>query len=298
MPGDDPFLQDARQVRLLSGLSGARVLLMTKDNRRWFVRKVAKEPAHNDRLRRQMAKQVAFARAIGSIIRVPEILEHGELEGLAYFDMEFVRGTDGVTYLRRSDNAALVALADKLCSYVEAVAKLPADHAPTGTLFEALYGKLCAVQRKTPVLGAETLARMFTALERVRDAGDGLRATMCHGDLTLENIVVDDGGQIWMLDLLDAPFEHYWQDIAKLHQDLEGGWYRLGQPAIARYVLDYLGRRVMSAAVALDPRYSEVHAVLLACTFVRILPYVRTEKEQQFVKQRVEHFARSAHGEL
>lgn len=284
-------------MRLLSGMSGARVLLMTKDNRRWFVRKVAKEPANNDRLRRQMAKQVAFARAIGLTVRVPEILEHGELEGLAYFDMEFVRGTDGVTYLRRSDNAALVALAEKFCSYVEAVAKLPADSAPTGTLFEALYGKLCEVQRKTPVLGAETLARMFTALERVRDAGDGLRGTMCHGDLTLENIVIDDRGQVCMLDLLDAPFEHYWQDIAKLHQDLEGGWYLLGQPPISRYVLDYLARRVKSAALDIDPGYADVHAVLVACTFVRILPYVRTEREREFVKQRVDHFARLAHGE-
>ena len=296
--GDDPFLRDAKLVRLLAGLSGARVLLMSKDDRHWFVRKVAKAPENNDRLRRQMAKQIAFGKAVAAVVSTPEILEHGELDGRFYFDMQFVRGTDGVTYLRRAENTEVVALADTFCRYIETVAALPAEHANGGSLFDALYSKLCDVQRKTALLDSATLARLFTGLEGVRSAGDGLKTTLCHGDMTLENIVVDDQRRVWMIDLLDAPFEHYWQDVAKLHQDLEGGWYLLGQRPISRYVLEYLSRRVMATATRLEPSYAQVHAVLLACTFVRILPYVRDDREQAFVRQRIEHFARLAHGEL
>lgn len=295
---DERFLRDAKLVRRLPGLSGARVLLMTNNDRRWFVRKISKDPAGNERLRTQIAKQRMFRTAVGDVVRVPEILAHGEIEGLVYADMEFVRGRDGVTYVRHADRADLARLGDTFCAYIDTVAHLPPGHTRSVSLFDALYGKLCEIQRKTSAISNSTLARLFTALDRVRYVSDEIAGTLCHGDLTLENLVIDDQHRVWMLDLLDTPFEHYWQDIAKLHQDLEGGWYLLGQAAISRYVLDYLGRRVMSAAIQIDPRYAEVHAVLLACTFVRILPYVRTEEEQLFVKQRVEHFARSAHGEL
>src|SRR5690606_30619799 len=112
---------------------------------------------------------------------------------------------------------------------------------------------------------------------------------------TLENMVVDARGELWMLDFLDAPFEHYWQDLAKLHQDLDGGWYLRAHAPISRCVLEYISHQVRQAAMLLDERYSAMHAVLLAFTFVRILPYVKTEEEQQFVIQRIEHFARRAH---
>lgn len=293
----DPSLDGATLIRPLAGLSGARVLLMTKDGRRWFVRKISRQPEHNDRLRGQIAKQLVFARTLGEVVHTPAVLEEGTLDGCAYFDMEFIRGSDGVSYLRRADNAAVVALADRFARYIEAVAAQPLSDASTATLFDALYRKLCDVQRRAPVLDDATLARLFTGLERVRDVGDGLARTLCHGDLTLENVVIDDRGEIWMLDLLDAPFEHYWQDLAKLHQDLEGGWYLLGQAPISRYVLDYVSRRVSATAAQLEPGYAHVHAILLAFTFVRILPYTRSERERAFVKQRVEHFARIAHGE-
>jgi aminoglycoside/choline kinase family phosphotransferase len=162
------------------------------------------------------------------------------------------------------------------------------------TLFDALYTKLCDVQRRTSQLSGHTLASIFLALEQLRDLTPDLQATFCHGDLTLENIIVDDRGRPWLVDFLDAPFEHWWQDVAKLHQDLDGGWYLLSQSPIARCVVDYLSKRVLAAAAARDPRYALVHSVMLACTFARILPYVRTPEELEFVRMRVEYFAEQA----
>lgn len=291
MSPDDPIVRGAKTVRALSGLSGAHVFLMTKDDRTWFVRKVARDPANSARLRRQIAKQRAFGEALGDVVRTPRILSQGDSDGRFYVDMEFVRGADGITYLRRCNYSEVVAFADRFCAYIEAVAAKPPEHPAETTLFEALYTKLCEVQRKTSSIGSETLVRLFMALERLRGLDDDLRPTLCHGDLTLENLVVDDQGRICMIDLLDAPFEHYWQDVAKLHQDLEGGWYLLQHSSVARCVTEYFSRRLLASAIALDERYAEVHAVLLACTFVRILPYVRSDAEQQFVQQRIQHFA-------
>ncbi|HEY0193330.1 MAG TPA: aminoglycoside phosphotransferase family protein [Kofleriaceae bacterium] len=293
----DPLLSDAADARTLSGLSGARVVLMTRDGRRWFVRKAARDPAGSARLARQLAKQRAFVASLGDAldgaVRVPAILGEGELDGRFYFDMEFVRGVDGISYLRRASYPEVVTVADKLCRYLDEIAVRPSVGAGAPTLFDALYGKLCEVHRKTAALPGEILAKLFLALEQLRNATAGLAPSLCHGDLTLENLVVDEHGTFWLLDLLDAPYEHWWQDVAKLHQDLDGGWYLLHQPAIGRGVLDYVSRRVLGAAVARDPVYAEIHAVLLACTFVRILPYARTAEERAFVTARVEHYSRS-----
>src|SRR5204863_8802633 len=95
--------------------------------------------------------------------------------------------------------------------------------------------------------------------------------TLCHGDLTLENMMVDRDGQIWAIDLLDAPYEHYWFDFAKLNQDLEGGWYLRHQPAISAAVRQYLRERCLSTVLELDSSYESVHNPLMAITFARIL---------------------------
>lgn len=286
---DDPAVRDVRTVRQLSGMSGARVLLLSRDDRHWFVRKVARAPETNARLRGQLAKQLAFSDAMSDVARTPRVLDQGEIEGRFYFDMEFVRGVDGVSYLRRASYADVIAFGDRLCAYVDAIATRAPARRSSGTLFDALYAKICEVQRATSAIPSDTLVRLFMALDRMRRLPEP-SPTMCHGDLTLENIIVDDHGALWMLDLLDAPYEHWWQDIAKLHQDLDGGWYLLRQAQVARCVVAYLSRRLLDAAVRIDPHYADVHDLLLACTFARILPYVFTDGERRFVAERVEHF--------
>jgi aminoglycoside phosphotransferase len=283
----------AKMMRELPGLSGAHVLLLTMDDRRWFVRKVARDGGGNDRLRRQMAKQLAFAELPADVVRTPKITASGEIASRFYFDMEFVRGTDGISYLRQASYADVVRFADQLCRYFDAAARRDAYRRDAGdaSMFDAMYAKLCDVQRRTGAIPHATLVELFLALDRLR-AITRLRPTLCHGDPTLENVVVDDAGSVWMVDLLDAPFEHYWQDVAKLHQDLEGGWFLRHQPPIARCVAEYVSRRLVDDVTARDAAYPRAHPVLLAWTFARILPYVRTPDERAFVIQRVEHFAR------
>jgi aminoglycoside phosphotransferase (APT) family kinase protein len=287
----DPALADLSAVRALPGLSGAQVYLVTRDDRTWFVRKVARDEAQSARLRGQAAKQQRFAAAARGTLESPKILGEGTAEGRYYFDMEFVRGTDGATHLRRASFADVVAFTDRLCSYLQiAAAEPPIGRHDGKSSFEALYSKLCDVEKKTHALEPIVLSRIFLALDRLRTRGSTV-PTLCHGDLTLENLVVDEEGKVWVLDLLDSPFEHWWQDVAKLHQDLSGGWYLRRQPPVALGVMQYVSNRLLDAASKLSDGYREIHATLVACTFVRILPYVTSDEERRFVLDRIAHFA-------
>ena len=282
-------------VRPLAGWSGAQVHLMSRDDRHWFVRKTARDPDGSPRLRRQMEKQAAFASDLDQLIRTPEILDAGEIDGRFYFDMQFVQGTDGVTFLRRAGYGELALFTDRLCDYLSAAVGIAAVSESAASMFGALYAKLVDVHRRVPGLDARLVADLLLALDRVR-LNEPERPTLCHGDLTLENLVVDAHGVIWALDCLDAPFEHVWLDVAKLHQDLSGGWYQRSHPTAARYVLEYVGGRVLETAAKVDASYPLVHAVLMAYTFVRILPYTSSQSDFDFVLRRIRHFARVAVG--
>ena len=294
---DDPVLADAVGVRMLTGLSGADIYLVTRDQKLWFVRKAARNPESSARLRLQHAKQSAFAARIDHALRVPRILGEGEAAGRFFFDMEFVRGTDGASYLRQATYAQVRAFAEHMTAYLGAVAAAAplapaAGTASSGDLFKGLYAKISEVQRKTGLISHDVLSRCFLALEPLTQMQ--LQPTLCHGDLTLENLVVDDQGQVWAFDLLNAPFEHYWLDIAKIHQDLDGGWYRLRQQRIAQCVLQHVSALLLATAEKLQPGYAAVHAVLMATTFIRILPYVSNDADREFVQARIEHYARQA----
>ncbi len=292
----DPITADAVEVRQLSGLSGALVLLMTKDGRHWFVRKAAAAPENSERLRGQARKQSEFHREMRELVLTPRILDEGEVDGRYFYDMEFVRGPDGASYLNRATYEEVTRFSDRLCAYVEeAAARRPLAACTHGSLFDALYAKLCDVQQTTGLISADNLTRLFLALDRVRRLGD-LPRTLCHGDMTLQNMVIGPDGTVWAIDLLDSPFEHYWQDVAKLHQDLSGGWYLLQQPPVAQCVLDFVSRRLMQAVTRLHAEYPRLHALMVASTFVRILPYARTPMETQFVTERITYFAQRSAG--
>ncbi len=290
-PSRDPVLVDCAAAHLLSGLSGAAVYMMTRDHRQWFIRKAAATPAGNPRLRRQAEKQARRQQAGLGEIRVPRILEEGEIDGRYYFDMEAIRGVDGTTYLRSVDYRGAAIFVDRLCDYLTTAAR-SASIAPStaNDLFGSLYDRICEIQATTGQLRDEDAAAILLGLSRLRSIG--LSPTLCHGDLTLENLIIDSQGEIWAFDLLSTPFEHYWHDMAKLHQDLDGGWYLRKQPPIARCITEFLTRRLLETVDRLDSRYAAVHALLTACTFVRILPYAADDTTLAFVQQRVTHYAR------
>jgi aminoglycoside phosphotransferase (APT) family kinase protein len=263
---------------------------MATDDHRYFVRKTAHLPEVNERLQSQAARQRVFETACEGTLRVPRVLDERVTDGLYSFDMEFVRGLDAATYLRQSSFAQVTAFAATLRRYLEVAARRPPCAAAAApSLFESFYAKVCEIHRKVGALDASILAPLFLGLERLAARGPSAR-TLCHGDFTLENILVDESGGVWVVDLLDAPFEHYWLDVAKLHQDLAGGWYARHQKPVAPAVLDHVSRQILETVSQLDPVYPDVHNLLVAVTFLRILPYAQTDDDRRFVLRRVAHF--------
>ena len=278
-----------RFVQRLHGLSKTEVWLWSDDGERWRVRKVAADEAVSRRLQLQLTKQQRLVDAVDAPVRVPEVLDQGTVDGRFWFDMAFVHGIDAPTYLRRGQADDVIRFTAQLVDYVQwAWAADPWDGGTSTDLFDGLFGRLCAVRRACEDMSPTTFERLALSLERWR--GDPVGRTWCHGDLTLENIQVDRNGDLWFFDLLDAPHEHVFQDVAKLHQDLAGSWYRRTHERVSAASLRHVSDAVTRAATALDDRYQQLHPVLVAMCFARILPYAESDADRAAVRRGLEFF--------
>src|SRR3569623_1261407 len=91
----------------LSGFSGARVLLIREGSSPAFIRKISATPAGNARLQAQAIKQKLIAGLLDGCATTPHILDEGYEGDLYYFDMEYIHGLDGISFLRTASFPAI-----------------------------------------------------------------------------------------------------------------------------------------------------------------------------------------------
>jgi hypothetical protein len=112
----------------------------------------------------------------------------------------------------------------------------------------------------------------------------GVPQSLCHGDLTVENMLMCDDGGIVFIDLLDGNLDSVWMDVAKLLQDLHSGWSLRsvlwnGRPdpsarllrTLTRYIADEIEERMVEIFPGLDAHLDQLRALQA----LRVLPYVR-----------------------
>ena len=283
---DHPAFAGEREVVPLSGFSGALIALLRDARGQLYVRKAAKAPTDSKKLARQAERQIELGAILEGVARMPDVLRTGEAEGCFWFDMAFVPGRDGIRYLSDASHIEFAAFADQLSGLVGRFAST-ADQASPIDIRSAIADKLLDIDRKTAGEYRHLLARLNFAASSMPHT---LPKTAVHGDLTLENLIVDRQDKLWLIDTIDSPFDHYWIDLSKLFQDCEGRWFQHRGRKLSLGISWELRQRLFRTAQAMDARYPAFHHLLLSLTFARILPYSRTETDRAFVLQRVETF--------
>jgi aminoglycoside phosphotransferase len=278
------WLPVGAQYLVLEGYSGAGIALVEDPRGARFIRKIAKVPCDNPRLRVQVERQIAYGQRI-DFVKVPEVLGCGEFEGRFYFDMQVIDGFDAATYLRTTAFDGVAAIGDTLSELVRYSASQGPLTEPSVGLRQGLEAKLDDLRLRLADAGADTRVALDRLERLVAEAPAELTPTLCHGDMTLDNVLVDRRGAVWVLDLTPPPFEHVWFDVAKLLQDLDGGWYLRSGRGMSAGVRSYVLSAVLAAAQPTG--FAEHRQLLVALTFARILPYVRSERDREFVLERL-----------
>ena len=251
-----------------------------------LVRKTAATQAANARLLAQAEKQRRFF-MLG--LPFPRVLaERTGNGGCAEFDMQYLPGrslADAVCQAATFDPAAVVKSVERMM-----------------WLF-------------APAAGAPLAAHLFQ--DKIRaiaaDAGDDLRQiaarlsacnwsgvpeSPCHGDLTLENMLITTARTVAFIDCDEAWVSSYWLDFGKLFQDIDGHWClrRLYAPEIpqtqrvnAIQKLEPLGRAFRALAARTDTTLLKRLPQLAALGLLRAVPYAKDQATIDFICRRIAH---------
>ena len=288
-----PAFAFRKGVLPLTGFSGAAIALLRTPGGSQFVRKAAGVPADNYMMREQAARLSWLRNSLMGVAEVPEVLKEGEIEGLYYFDMEFVLSGDVNIFLRSAPFDEIKLFASRVEDLMVHMSSLD-DKDATPPSSKAFIDKLDQIESRTSGRFSNILMPIRDGFIQTEKILGSTQATIAHGDLTFENILVGAERRIWLIDSIQPPIDHYWMDWSKLFQECEGRWYRHRGKHLSAGITHWLRNRWLKTATEISPDYLALHHLLLALTFARILPYAKSENDTRFVAERVNAFGSAA----
>ena len=254
-------------IKKLKGNSGCNVSLIQDKERGLIVRKSASSVDYNPRLKLQFFKQSSFQHKLVSTPKVFGLKD--DSNNLLYFDMEYIRGESFHNFI--STHAPFQSL--------KILKNLLSIHTLEGTL-----GNNEAVNQKIDAL------RPYKNYSRLLDycadfEWSDLPTSNCHGDLSLENIIIKNNTP-YLIDFLDSFIESRFIDLSKLSVDLMFGWSWRGKnnfPFIKNIII------LQELQKDLTEQEKEIYKRLTCLQLLRILPYSNDNSTKDFLNKSLSH---------
>ena len=269
----------------LGGHSGCQIYLIEDDDGKIFVRKISKDEDYNERLKAQSEKQASFN---GNPVKAPAVLNQGYTEeGLYFFDMEYVQGITLAEYIKTMEIGKVKGLVESLVSIIipkRSITSIPECKSDASQIFAK---KLSGLRKTLSVHNNPVIEQSLILLE----AHDWSKLThsQCHGDMTLENIIVKND-ILYFIDFLDSFYDSWFLDVATLLQDVQVMWsYRFQETVSMNTVLRLIVFRdlLIDEIKKVNPAYVvEIYYSLLQ-KLIRIYPYTKDELTYHFLNEKI-----------
>ena len=260
----------------LGGHSGCTILLCEKDDNEVFVRKISGDITYNKRLEIQAKKQAEYN---NSRIKAPKIILTGYTEkNLFYFDMEYIQGITMAEYIKTIEIGKVRSICETI---VNNVVCINADDKKTDE--NIFINKIDLLNQQLKLMNNSIIDKAIRLLQKHN--WERFTRSQCHGDLTLENIIIKDN-QLYLIDFLDSFYDSWIMDISTLMQDVQTMWsYRHDKETEINTKLRLLVFRdiLMDTVKRVSPQdYVEVYYALLL-KLLRIYPYTKDEETNNFL---------------
>ncbi|MCH5264461.1 MAG: hypothetical protein J1F02_01075 [Lachnospiraceae bacterium] len=265
----------------LSGHSGCYIYLH-KGEDKYFVIKKAKDQEYNIRLKKQCEKQKN--EKIGSFLPAEVYRDYYDERNLYTFEMEYVSGITLAEYMRNIHLSQIRDIADLFLNLIPETIEY--DKSAPGIFINKVENLCEDIKEKEPVIQESIDLLLAFSWEHIVPSP-------CHGDLTLENMIVSQE-HIFLIDYLDSFYDSWMIDFAKILQDVELHWsYRFEEKmgnnlkirlvSLKEIILQHITKRK-------EGKYlirSIYHILLL--NLLRIVPYVKDDTTMDFVKENMKY---------
>ena len=261
----------------LGGNSGCKIFLAEdSNNHSIFVRKISADVSYNSRLELQARKQMDFKSDSAS---APEIYAMGYTpQGLFYFDMEYIRGITLAEYMKTIHVSSIHGIAEAVMDCI-----IPSGNKGSNADIQAFTEKITSLQDRLSGMNNTVIDRAVNLLS-CHD-WNNFYATPCHGDLTLENIIVKNG-RLYLIDFLDSFYDCWMIDAATLFQDSWLMWsYRNEAQDINTVIRLIVFRDIMEDMITEKAGSNitrEIYFALLL-KLIRIYPYAKDKITLNFL---------------
>ena len=263
----------------LGGHSGCQILLCEDESGETFVRKISSSIDYNERLLVQKEKQENFH---DGLIKVPQVLRDGYLSnGLFYFDMEYVHGITLAEYIKEVEVNEIKGIVDVLISSARTERECQSGVSSP----EAFKKKIKDLEHKLSKLDNSIINEAIELL--ATHDWSRILSSSCHGDMTLENIIVRNN-ELYLIDFLDSFFDSWVFDLSTILQDVEVLWHyrdeKIDNNTVIRLIImrDLLFNKLQELMGA---DYIEVYYTLLL-KLIRIYPYTKDELTYNFLNKK------------
>lgn len=275
--------------RSMSGFSGARVELIYS-GAQVRVRKTSSDIFQNARL---MAQESLQAAAYENDLATPRVLGSGFHGDLFCFEMGFIQGESVALSVREGQQIDFERLLDFIDQIIESFVRSEKGHVH----WSSFESKINEIEAKCHhILEQFELKQDFDQIRKfVLEQEYAIPQSDCHGDLTLENILVTSQQEFFLIDF-DAPSIKSWVlDIGKLLQDCWGHWCLrdtiVGPKPRGSYANAALRLKDLSDALEhriLRPRGVDIALMRKLCIFhlLRVLPYTKDYQILRFILKR------------
>jgi thiamine kinase-like enzyme len=270
----------------LTGHSGCHVYLMRQQKDKYFVRKISHNVKYNNRLRLQCEKQRYFT---GFCLHAPIVLSEGLNEdNCYYFDMEYIQGITLAEYIKSVEICEINKIVRLIVDYLH---ECECSHQNSGIL-NGQYSEnafLAKIEDLERLLSSENNAVIMAALKKLRRSSwKEFPSTFCHGDLTLENIIIHHE-EIYLIDFLDSFYDCYMLDVAALLQDIQYMWsYRFEKNIhIHTKIALMVFRDLLLDEIKKQPDCLEKIYNSLLLKLVRIYPYATDNETKGFLDKNI-----------